>query len=98
MLVEKKFDDFNDGIELELSRKRQSSEKKLEEVKKLQYVFKSNLNEISKGGFKSYEQNMTKNVKLLYKSQEAVINYLIIILQLYLRLNTKQNMEKVSKY
>ena len=39
----------------------------------MQYVFKSNLNEISKGGFKSYEQNMTINVKLLYKLQEAVI-------------------------
>ena len=30
--------------------------------------------------------------------EKLLLNYLINILQLYLRLNTKQNMEKDSKY
>ena len=39
---------------------------KLEEAKKLQNVFKSNLNEISRGRFKSKEQeSVLKNIKLL---------------------------------
>ena len=47
---------------------------KLEEVKKLQNVFKSNLNEVSKGRNKSEEQKMAlENIKLLYESREAVI-------------------------
>ena len=47
---------------------------KLEEAKKLQNVFKSNLNEISRGRYKSEEQKLTlKNIKLLYESWEAVI-------------------------
>ena len=37
-------------------------------------MFKSNLNEISKGRFSSEEQKSAlKNIKLLYESQEAVI-------------------------
>ena len=68
---------------------------KLEEAKKLQNVFKSNLNEISKGRYKSEEQESAlENIKLLFESREAVIKLLMIILQLYLRLNTKQFMEK----
>ena len=59
-----------------LKEKRQPGEMKLEEVKKIQNVFKSNLNEISKGRFKSEEQEMTKNIKLLYESREAVIKLL----------------------
>ena len=43
----KMFDDFLNGIKL--FRKIQSSEVKLEEAKKLQNVFKSKLNEISRG-------------------------------------------------
>ena len=43
----KRFDDFNNGIEL--FRKIQSGKMKLEEAKTLQNVFKSNLNEISRG-------------------------------------------------
>ena len=72
---------------------------KLEEVKQLQNVFKSNLNEISRGRNNSEKQNMAlENIKLLCKSQEVVLNYLMIVLQLYLRLNTKKFMERNSKY
>ena len=46
----------------------------LEEGKKLRSVFKSNLNKISRGRYKSKEQKLTlKNIKLLYESQAAVI-------------------------
>ena len=52
----------------------QSGEMKLEEPKKQQNIFKSNLNEISRGRFKSGEQKMVlKNIKLPYKSREAVL-------------------------
>ena len=47
-LFRKRFDDFNNGIEL-------SNEMKLEKTKNLQNTFKSNLNEISKERFKSEE-------------------------------------------
>ena len=47
---------------------------KLEEAKKLQNVFKSNLKEISRGRYKSEERKMTlKNIKLHYESREFVI-------------------------
>ena len=47
---------------------------KLEEAKKLQNVFKSNLNEISKRIHKSKEQQSAlENTKLLYESREGVI-------------------------
>ena len=47
---------------------------KIEEAKNMQNVFKLNLNKISKGRFKSEEQKSAlKNIKLLYKLQEAVI-------------------------
>ena len=45
--VRKRFDEFNNGIEH--FRKMQSGEMKLEVVKKLQNIFKSNLNEKSRG-------------------------------------------------
>ena len=49
---------------------------KLEEAKKLQNGFKSNLNEISKGRYKSEEQeSAVKNIKLPYDSQETVIKW-----------------------
>ena len=52
----------------------QSGEMKLEEPKKQQNIFKSNLNEISRERFKSGEQKMVlKNIKLPYKSREAVL-------------------------
>ena len=47
---------------------------KLEEAKKLHNVFKSNLNKISKGRYKSKKQESAlKNIKLLYNSGEVVI-------------------------
>ena len=46
---------------------------KLEEAKKLQNVFKPNINKISRGRFKSQEQkSVIKNIKTLYESWEAV--------------------------
>ena len=48
--AKKAFYDFNNDIEL--LKKIQSDEMKLEETKKQQNVFKSNLNEISRGRFK----------------------------------------------
>ena len=51
----KTFDDFNNSIKR--FEKTKSGEMKLEETKKLQNVFKSNLNEISKGRYKSEEQH-----------------------------------------
>ena len=47
---------------------------KLEEAKKLQDVFKSNLNEKSRERYKSEEEKCAlENIKLLYESREAVI-------------------------
>ena len=47
---------------------------KLEEAKKMQNVFKSNLKEMSRGRYKTEEQKMTsENYKLLYKSRDVVI-------------------------
>ena len=51
-----------------------SGEIKLEEAKKLQGVFKSNLNEISRARNKSEEQKSAiENIKLLYGAREAFI-------------------------
>ena len=50
MILLKKINDFDNGIEL--FRKIQSGEIKLEDAKELQNIFKSNLNEILKGKFK----------------------------------------------
>ena len=66
----KRFYDFNNGIKL--FEKIRSGEMRLEETEKLQNVFKANLNEISKGRFKSEEQqNALENIKLLYESRKA---------------------------
>ena len=47
---------------------------KLEQAKKLQNVFKSNLNKISRGRSKAEKQRMPlENIKLLYELREAVI-------------------------
>ena len=70
--VRKRLDYLNNGIKP--FQKIRSGETKLEEAKRLQNVFKSNLNELSKGRFKSEErQSALKNIKLLYESREAVI-------------------------
>ena len=43
-------------------------------AKKLQNVFKTNLNEISRGRYKSEDQKSAlENIKLLYKPRQAVI-------------------------
>ena len=50
---------------------------KLEDAKELKNIFKTNLNEISKGRFKSEEQESALgNIKLLFESRQAVINKL----------------------
>ena len=70
--VKKIFNDFVNDIERfwEI----QSGEVKLENAKDLENIFKSNLNEISKGRFKSKEQKRAlENIKLLYESRQAVI-------------------------
>ena len=68
---------------------------KLEEAKKLQNVFKLNLNEISKGRYKSEKQKSAlENIKLLYEAQEAVIKLLNYYSLIVLRLNANQFMKK----
>ena len=87
-ITRKMFDDFLNDIKL--FRKIQSGEVKLEEAKKLQNVFKSKLNEISRGWYKSEEQNITlENINLLYKSRNSVFKLFNDYSSIYLRLNTK---------
>ena len=72
---------------------------KLEERKEQENLFKSNLNQISRGRFKSKEQKSpSENIELFRDHKMLLLNYLMNVLQLYLWLNTKQNMEKDSKY
>ena len=54
----KRFSDFNNGIEL--SKRIESGEMKLEEAKILQNVFKSNLNKMSREIYKSEDQESGK--------------------------------------
>ena len=66
------FNDFDDGIEL--LKKIQSGEMKLEDGKELRNIFESNLNDILKGRFKSEEQkSVLKSIKLFYELRQAVI-------------------------
>ena len=66
------FNDFDNGAQL--FKKVQSGKMKLEEMKKLQVIFKANLNRILKGRFKSEEQKRAlENIKLLYESRKATI-------------------------
>ena len=61
--------------------------------------FRSNLNETTKGKWehKLKEQKIIlNNLKMLAKQDKKLSNCLMIILQLYLRLNMKQSMEKDS--
>ena len=83
----RKINDFENGIEL--FKKMQYREMKLEDAKELQNIFKSNLKKISKGRFKIQKilNSFTNHDKLL-------LNYIMIILQLNLKLKTKQNKEK----
>ena len=71
--VRKRFDDFNDGIEI--FRKIQSCEMKLEEAKKLKNIFKSDLTKISRGRFKSkYLKSALENIKLLTNQEKLLLN------------------------
>ena len=71
---------------------------KLEEVKELQNIFKTNLKDMSKGRFKSEDQKIAlENINLFTNLGKLLLNYLMNILQLHMKLNRNQNMEKVSK-
>ena len=68
----KNFNEFENGIEL--FRKIKYDEMKLEDAKELQNIFKTNLNKISKGRYKSYDQKSALElIKLLCESREAII-------------------------
>ena len=68
----KRFDDLNNGIKL--FEKTKSGEMNLENANKLQNVFKSNLNKISRGRHKSKEQKRAlENSTSLKPSRESVI-------------------------
>ena len=60
----------------------------------------SDINEIVKGGRKSEEETsaIKKILKHFTNNQKKLSNCLMNILKLYLKLNIKQNMGKVSKY
>ena len=75
----KRSDDFNNGIELFKTIK--SGETKLEEAKKLQNVFKSDLNEILRGRYKTEEQKSALKILNVFTNHEKLLlNYLMIIL------------------
>ena len=86
-IFRKMFDDFNNGIGLF---KMKSGAMKLEEAKQFENLFKSNINKISRGRYQSKKQKRAlEKFNLLYEWRES-LGYLMIIFQLYLRLNTKQ--------
>ena len=69
--------------------------------KKNQQKFRSNLSKTTRGEWehKSEEQKNTINkLRMFYKAREKLLHCLMIIPQLYVKLNIKQNMEKDSKY
>ena len=69
---------------------------KLADAKELQNIFQTNLNEISKGRFKSEEKKSAlEKVNCFTNHGKLLLNYLMNILQLHLQLNAKQNMKKV---
>ena len=68
---------------------------KLEELKHNQNVFKSNLNEIKKEGLKQKSKKMLQKIQKRFTMHKAKLsNYLMIILQLHLRLSIKQFTKK----
>ena len=71
---------------------------KLVGAKKLQNAFKSNQNETLKWTHKSEEQKSALKILNCFTNHEKLLlNYLMNIPEICLRLNRKQNMEKVSK-
>ena len=72
---------------------------KLEEAKKLQGVFKSNLNKISRERYKSKEQpSALENIKLRYELQEAVIKLLNYFFNCILGQRENNSWQRNSKY
>ena len=71
---------------------------KLEKAKELQSAFKSNLNDISRGKYKTKEQkNALENIKLLYKSRETVIEIFNDYFSIVFEAKYKTFMEKGFK-
>ena len=68
---------------------------KLEEAKILQSAFKLNPNEISREKYNQKSKKIHyKILNCLTSHEKLLLNYLMIKLQFFLRLNTKQFMEK----
>ena len=66
----------------------------LQEDEKIKEEFRSQLNEILKGNpnYKSKEEiNTIKNIKKVHNGREKVLNFIMIVLEWYLMLNTNQN-------
>ena len=62
---------------------------KIEEAKKFQNVFKSNLKEISKGRHELEERESELKISNCFTNhQKLLLNYLMIIFQLYMKLIT----------
>ena len=90
MIQLKTFGDFGNYIELFTII--QSGKKKLEDTKELQNIFKSNVNEISIGRFKSKEQQTALKILNFSTNHDKLLsNCLMIILQSHLNQNAKQN-------
>ena len=74
----------------------------LEKAEEIQKEFKSEISKIEKIKNKLEEQkaktNNIKQLKHFINNKKKLSNCFIIILELYLKWNTKQNMEKASKY
>ena len=69
----------------------------LQKAGEQQKEYKSNINEIMVGSKKSEDQRSTiKNVST--NREKKLFDCLMIILELYLKLNSEQNTEEVSKY
>ena len=66
----------------------------LQEDEKIKEEFRSQLNEILKGNpnYKSKEEiNTIKNIKKVHNGRGKVLNFIMIVLEWYLMLNTNQN-------
>ena len=66
----------------------------LQEDEKIKEEFRSQLNEILKGNpnYKSKEEiNTIKNIKKVHNGRKKVLNFIMIVLEWYLMLNTNQN-------
>ena len=71
----------------------------LEKAEEKQKEFKSKINKMVKGSKNSENQKNAKKILKNFANHEKKLSIcLMIILEFYLKLNTKQNMEKISKY